>query len=165
MSLPEDQEPTVPPRGGISTLLSVESGEHVVRDGGGFADDEHRKILGHTAGQGPAIACALLASLELIEQGDARRSHLRQLATQLREGLAETRWQLIPSPTAIQPVMIGENFEVLRVANALFEHGLWVPAIRPPTVPKGTARLRVSLSSAHRTEHVAQLIDALRSLV
>ena len=117
-----------------------------------------------TTGSSPAIACALLASLELIEQGDARRSHLRQLATQLREGLAGTRWQLIPSPTAIQPVMIGENFEVLRVANALFEHGLWVPAIRPPTVPKGTARLRVSLSSAHRTEHVAQLIDALRSL-
>ena len=70
----------------------------------------------------------------------------------------------MPSPTAIQPVIIGDNHEALRVANALFERGLWVPAIRPPTVPKGTARLRVSLTAAHTSEQVVQLIDALREL-
>ncbi len=110
------------------------------------------------------MACALLASLDLIEGGDARREHLRQLTAQLHDGLADTRWQLMPSPTAIQPVIIGDNHEALRVASALYERGLWVPAIRPPTVPKGSARLRVSLTAAHSTKHVAQLVDALRDL-
>ncbi len=117
-----------------------------------------------TTGSSPAMACALAASLELIEHGDTRRSRLRQLTAQLSDGLANTRWQLMTSPTAIQPVMIGDNHEALRVANALYEHGLWVPAIRPPTVPKGSARLRVSLTAAHRTEQVAQLVDVLREL-
>ena len=117
-----------------------------------------------TTGSSPMIASALLASLDLIENGDARRTRLWQLTAQLRDGLANTRWQLLPSPTAIQPVMIGDNFETLRVANALFERGLWVPAIRPPTVAKGSARLRVSLSAAHTTDQVEQLIDALKAL-
>ena len=117
-----------------------------------------------TTGSSPAMACALLAGLDLIEHGDERRRQLRQLTAQLRDGLADTRWQLMPSPTAIQPVIIGDNHEALRVANALFTRGLWVPAIRPPTVPKGTARLRVSLTAAHTGEQVAQLVDALREL-
>jgi 8-amino-7-oxononanoate synthase len=117
-----------------------------------------------TTGSSPLIACALLASLDLIEKGDARRTHLRQLTAQLRDGLADTRWQLLPSPTAIQPVIIGDNFAALRVANGLYERGLWVPAIRPPTVPKGTARLRVSLTAAHTGTQVAMLVDALKEL-
>jgi 8-amino-7-oxononanoate synthase len=117
-----------------------------------------------TTGSSPLIACALLASLDLIEKGDARRAHLRQLTAQLRDGLADTRWQLLPSPTAIQPVIIGDNFAALRVANGLYERGLWVPAIRPPTVPKDTARLRVSLTAAHTGTQVAMLVDALKEL-
>ncbi|MBN8477391.1 MAG: aminotransferase class I/II-fold pyridoxal phosphate-dependent enzyme, partial [Burkholderiales bacterium] len=81
-------------------------------------------------------------------RGDARRSRLWQLIAQLRDGLAGTRWHLLPSPTAIQPVIIGDNHEALRIAGALYERGLWVPAIRPPTVAKGTARLRVSLTAS-----------------
>ena len=117
-----------------------------------------------TTAASPAIACALLASLELIASGDARRSRLWQLIAQLRDGLAGTRWRLLPSPTAIQPVLIGDNHETLRVAGALYERGLWVPAIRPPTVPKGTARLRVSLTAAHSEAQLALLVDALREL-
>ncbi len=117
-----------------------------------------------TTGSSPIIACALLASLDLIEHGDERRAHLKRLTAQLRDGLANTRWQLIASPTAIQPIVIGDNHEALRVANALFERGLWVPAIRPPTVPKGTARLRVSLTAAHTGEQVEQLVRALQDL-
>ena len=60
--------------------------------------------------------------------------------------------------------MIGANDEALRVAAALLEQGLWVPAIRPPTVPLNTARLRVTLSAAHTTQEVAQLIGALNEL-
>ncbi|WP_153111400.1 8-amino-7-oxononanoate synthase [Propionivibrio limicola] len=117
-----------------------------------------------TTGSSPIMACALLASLDLIEKGDDRRRHLRDLTTQLRDGLAGTRWQLIPSPTAIQPIIVGDNHEVVRIANALLERGLWVPAIRPPTVPKGSARLRVSLSAAHTSAMVGQLIGALQDL-
>ena len=117
-----------------------------------------------TTGASPLIACALLKSIDLIAQGDDRRAHLRELADQLRDGLAATRWRLLASPTAIQPVIIGDNPEALRVAGALYERGLWVPAIRPPTVPKGTARLRVSLSAAHSTEQVAALVCALQEL-
>ena len=117
-----------------------------------------------STGSSPLIACALLKSLELIAQGDDRRAQLRALAGQLRDGLAATRWRLLPSPTAIQPVIIGDNHDALRVAGALYERGLWVPAIRPPTVPQGTARLRVSLSAAHTAEHVAALIAALQEL-
>lgn len=117
-----------------------------------------------TTGASPAMASALLASIDLIEHGDARRRQLRQLAAQLQAGLADTRWRLMASPTAIQPLLIGGNFETLRVADALFAEGLWVPAIRPPTVPKGSARLRISLSAAHTEAQLARLVEALRKL-
>lgn len=117
-----------------------------------------------TTGSSPIIACALLASLDLIASGDARRAQLHALTGHLRDGLAGTRWRLIPSPTAIQPIVIGDNHETLRVAEKLRERGLWVPAIRPPTVPKGSARLRVSLSAAHSADQVAQLVTALKEL-
>ncbi len=117
-----------------------------------------------TTGSSPVISCALLASLTLIREGDERRRQLRRLTLRLQNGLSGTRWQLMRSPTAIQPVIIGDNHETLQVALALFDRGLWVPAIRPPTVPKGTARLRVSLSAAHREAHVQLLVDALREL-
>ena len=120
-----------------------------------------------TTGSSPILACALAASLDLIEHGAARRNHLWQLSAQLRAGLSEglpTRWRLLPSPTAIQAIVIGDNFETLRIATALYEQGLWVPAIRPPTVAPGTARLRVSLSAAHSAAQVEQLINALRKL-
>ncbi len=117
-----------------------------------------------TTGSSPVISCALLASLTLIREGDERRRQLRRLTLRLQNGLSGTRWQLMRSPTAIQPVIIGDNHETLQVALALFGRGLWVPAIRPPTVPKGTARLRVSLSAAHSEAHVQLLVDALREL-
>jgi 8-amino-7-oxononanoate synthase len=120
-----------------------------------------RTSLFTTAGS-PIIACALAASLELMAGGAARREHLGQLCAQLRDGLADTRWPLLPSPSAIQAILIGDNFETLRVASALYEQGLWVPAIRPPTVAKGTARLRVSLTAAHSAAQVEQLVAALR---
>ncbi len=117
-----------------------------------------------TTGSSPVISCALLASLELIQEGDERRRHLHRLTLRLQNGLSGTRWKLMLSPTAIQPVIIGDNHETLQVALALFERGLWVPAIRPPTVPKGTARLRLSLSAAHSEAHVQLLVEALQDL-
>jgi 8-amino-7-oxononanoate synthase len=117
-----------------------------------------------TTGAPPALADALLASLDLVAAGDARRAHLASLIARLRESLQLARWQLMPSRTPIQPVVIGDNAETLRVARALWERGLWVPAIRPPTVPAGTARLRISLSAAHRDEDVVRLAETLNEL-
>lgn len=117
-----------------------------------------------TTATSPVIPSALLASLELIENGDDRRRHLQELISRLKTGLMDTEWKLLPSFTAIQPVLVGENDAVLKVSAALSERGIWVPAIRPPTVPKGSARLRISLSAAHTEEHVAQLVDALKEI-
>jgi 8-amino-7-oxononanoate synthase len=113
----------------------------------------------------PALAGALLASLDLVEAADDRRARLQGLVARLRAGLepvAERRgWRLAPSATAIQPLIIGGNLETLAVAEALLARGLWAPAIRPPTVPEGAARLRISLSAAHDEAQVDRLVAAL----
>lgn len=112
----------------------------------------------------PAVACALLQSLSLIRDGDALRATLQSHITRLQSGLAGLPWHLLPSPTAIQPLIVGDNQAALDLSSALWERGIWVPAIRPPTVPKGTARLRISLSAAHTAADIDQLIAALRTL-
>lgn len=114
-----------------------------------------------TTASPPMLACALLATLNLLETEDWRQQHLRQLAKQLRDGVADLPWSLLPSDSAIQALVVGDNQLALDVMAALFEQNIWVPAIRPPTVPKGTARLRISLSAAHTIEQVDQLIAAL----
>ncbi len=118
----------------------------------------------YTTASPPALASALIASLGLIEQDDWRRTQLQKLITQLRAGLQSLPWKLLPSDTPIQPLIVGENNAVLKLSNALRERGIWIPAIRPPTVPPGTARLRISLSAAHSTQDIAQLITALHEL-
>lgn len=117
----------------------------------------------------PAMAHALLASLDLIEgaEGAQRRAHLQALVAQLddaRTGLQLQRWQRLPSATAIQPILIGDNAETMRAGAALYEQGLWVGTIRPPTVAPGTARLRVTLCAGHSTIEVAQLSAAINAL-
>lgn len=120
----------------------------------------------YTTAAAPALAHALLASLDLIEgaEGVQRRAHLNALVAQWNAGLRLTQWQALPSLSAIQPVLIGPNPAMLTAAGALYEQGLWVGAIRPPTVPLGTARLRVTLSAGHTTHEVGQLIVALNTL-
>lgn len=114
-----------------------------------------------TTASSPILAAALDASLDLIVAGDARRARLQALIAQLRAGLADLPWPLLPSATAIQPLVIGDNQATLRLAAHLFERGLWVPAIRPPTVPVGAARLRISLSAAHQPAQINALVAAL----
>ena len=120
----------------------------------------------YTTAAPPALAHALQASLDIIggAEGARRRAHLAALVDHLQDALRLQRWQLLPSRTAIQPIIIGSNEDALRVAAGLHEQGLWVPAIRPPTVAPGTARLRVTLSAAHTHTEVAQLARALSQL-
>lgn len=114
----------------------------------------------------PALAHALLASLDIIggDEGAQRRAHLQALIGQLDGELKLSRWQRPASTTAIQPVIIGRNDEAMRVGASLYQRGLWVAAIRPPTVPVDTARLRITLSAAHTPDEVAQLATALNEL-
>lgn len=115
----------------------------------------------YTTAMPPALAAASLESLKLMTESDERREHLHALLAMLKSELHLKRWQLAESSTPIQPVLIGSNEEVMRVSEHLLEQGILVPAIRPPTVPKGSARLRISLSAAHTKADVRQLIDAL----
>ena len=118
----------------------------------------------YTTASPPLLAHALLASLDIIAGEPQRRARLAQSIAAFKRGCAGLTWRLLPSDTAIQPLVLGDNREALRVAAALAAQGLLVPAIRPPTVPAGTARLRVSLSAAHAPEDVARLTQALQAV-
>ena len=112
----------------------------------------------------PAIACALSKSLDIIRDGDALRAALMANIARLRDGLAGHPLRLLPSATAIQPLIVGDNAAAVALSSALWERGLWVPAIRPPTVPKGTARLRISVSAAHTAADIDLLVSTLKEL-
>jgi 8-amino-7-oxononanoate synthase len=118
----------------------------------------------YTTATPPLLAVAALKSLELVERQEWRRDRLKELVARLRARLALERWQLAPSETAIQPLVIGASAEAVAVSRALAREGLLVPAIRPPTVPQGTARLRISLSAAHELADVERLADALNAV-
>jgi 8-amino-7-oxononanoate synthase len=110
------------------------------------------------------LSHALLASLKLIERDEWRREALARHIAQLKQELQSLRWKLLPSMTPIQSLLIGDSTEALRLSQQLRERGLLVPAIRPPTVPQNTARLRISLSAAHQPDDIAGLTRALREL-
>lgn len=114
----------------------------------------------------PALAVALAAALDIVTgaSGERLRAALAGNIARLRAGLDVAPWRLLPSATAIQPIVIGTNESTMSAASALQQEGLWVPGIRPPTVPEGTSRLRVTLSAAHSAEHVERLIGALNAL-
>ncbi|MDH5857916.1 8-amino-7-oxononanoate synthase [Lampropedia aestuarii] len=115
------------------------------------------------------LARALLASVAVMQQGDGLRAQLQARIAQLRAGLASvvsaTGWQLLPSETPIQALVVGDNERALDLMAALSERGIWVPAIRPPTVPAGTARLRIALSASHTAADIDQLIAALHAII
>ena len=122
-------------------------------------------VLGALGGTGAVARERLRGFVErLIEQGDALRTHLYALVERLRTGLAGLPWRLMPSQTAIQPLLVGESAQAVALSEALRARGIWVAAIRPPTVPEGTARLRITLSAAHTEADVEQLMQALHAL-
>lgn len=114
------------------------------------------------------LATALQTSLQLIEHESWRREHLQKciarLRLGLRQGLQGSAWQLGLSGTAIQALVIGSNDAALAVMDGLRARSIWVPAIRPPTVPEGTARLRIALSASHTDADIDQLVQALTEL-
>ncbi|WP_296828031.1 8-amino-7-oxononanoate synthase [Thiobacillus sp.] len=119
----------------------------------------------YTTASPPLLAACLLESLRQIESGAAQRERLGTHVAQLRQGLAGLkRGVLMPSDTPIQPLVIGANADAVQLSKDLLQRGLMVPAIRTPTVPADTARLRITLSAAHSADDIAQLVEALHAL-
>ena len=115
----------------------------------------------YTTSQPPAVACATLKSLELLQRESWRREHLAKLIQRFREGAAEIGLTLMDSPTPIQPILIGDSARAMQLSALLKARGILVGAIRPPTVPAGSARLRVTFSAAHSEEQLESLLIAL----
>ncbi|HDI6372662.1 TPA: 8-amino-7-oxononanoate synthase [Escherichia coli] len=111
----------------------------------------------------PAQAQALRASLAVIrsEEGNARREKLAALITRFRAGVQGSPFTLADSRSAIQPLIVGDNSRALQLAEKLRQQGCWVTAIRPPTVPAGTARLRLTLTAAHEMQDIDRLLEML----
>ena len=118
----------------------------------------------YTTAAPPLLSVALMKSLELVREEEWRRQRLRSLVELLGKRLQPRRWRLAPSCTPIQPLVIGANDEAVAVSDALAAEGLLVPAIRPPTVRAGSARLRISLSAAHEPADVELLCATLDRL-
>jgi len=118
----------------------------------------------YTTALPPAVAEATRVSLGLVKEQSWRREKLHALVVRFRDGARQLGLDLSASPTPIQAVLLGDNERALAVSEALWEGGLWVSAIRPPTVPAGTARLRVTFSAMHEDRHVDSLLDAFARL-
>jgi 8-amino-7-oxononanoate synthase len=115
----------------------------------------------YTTATPPAIAEATRTSLRLVQQEGWRREKLRTLIARFRHGASQLGLRLMDSQTPIQPLMVGDAGEALRLSEALLEKGIMISAIRPPTVPEGTARLRITLSAAHTEAQIDRLLNTL----
>lgn len=138
--------------GGAALLCSEAMAEYLLQ----FA-----RHLIYSTSMPPAQACALQTALQVIRQADEARARLAQHVTRLRQGREGGHYRLAASESAIQPLIVGENQAALDLAQHLRERGLWVSAIRPPTVPPGSARLRLTLSAAHQVQDIDRLLEAL----
>ncbi len=119
----------------------------------------------YTTASPPSTAAAIMKSIDIIRRQEWRREKLAELIEYFKQKAAIADIQLMPSNTAIQPVVIGDNQKTLKTSQSLFEQGIHVAAIRPPTVPKNTARLRITLSAAHEKQEVDKLINTLSVLL
>ena len=115
----------------------------------------------YTTASPPAIAAATICSLDIVKRDGWRREKLQELIYYFKQRMANSNFELMASNTAIQPIVIGDNKRSLELSEALFQAGMHVSAIRPPTVPPGSARLRITLSAAHEKADIDLLIAAL----
>ncbi|MCK5829614.1 MAG: 8-amino-7-oxononanoate synthase [Methylococcales bacterium] len=111
-----------------------------------------------------AIAEATRTSLKLVIADSWRRDYLKQLVTRFRVGASQLNFQLMQTDSAIQPILIGDSQKAVEISEALLNRGFLVSAIRPPTVPKGEARLRITFSANHKEQQIDLLLDALGTI-
>jgi len=125
---------------------------------------QHARTYIYTTAMPPALAVAAARSLAIVREEPWRREHLQDLVRRFRAGVGALGLELLPSASAIQPLLLGEAETALAWSGSLFARGLLVPAIRPPTVPRGQSRLRVTLSAAHTPAQVDRLLEALAGI-
>lgn len=118
----------------------------------------------YTTAMPPALAAAMRESLRIVREEAWRRQRLHMLIRRFRQGVLAQGWPIMPSDTAIQPILLGEESTALNISQALAERGFWVTAIRPPTVPVGQSRLRITLTAAHAESDIDALLSALSDL-
>lgn len=118
----------------------------------------------YTTALPPSMAEATRSSLFLLQEESWRRVRLAERIEQFRRGARQLNLKLMDSMSPIQPLVLGDNRAVMAASNQLRASGFWVGAIRPPTVPEGTARLRITLTAQHSADQVDRLLDALSSL-
>jgi len=114
-----------------------------------------------TTASPPALAAATRAALAIVRTEHWRRERLRELVVRFRRGAEQLGLPLVPSQTPIQPLLVGDPERALAMSQALLARGLLVTAIRPPSVPVGESRLRITFSAAHEDAHVDRLLAAL----
>jgi 8-amino-7-oxononanoate synthase len=125
---------------------------------------QHGRTYIYTTALPPAVAAATRAALRVMQDEPWRRERVLAHARAFADAARDLGLKVGPSRTPIQPIVLGSESAALDASRALLEQGLWVPAIRPPTVPAGGSRLRVTLSAAHSDQDVARLVEALRVL-
>ena len=168
--------------GGSFELLDIAAGSNVIRVGtlgkafgsfGAFVAGSHELIelliqsartYIYTTALPPAVAAASLSALQAIKTEPQRRQMLQARIEQFRAGAHSLNLNVMPSSTPIQPLVIGDTADAVSASEALREQGIWVTAIRPPTVPAGSARLRITLSAGHTEAQVSRLLEALAAL-
>lgn len=119
----------------------------------------------YTTALPPAIAAATRTSLHYVQKDSWRRDKLKMLVQRFQAGVRQIGLALMPSASAIQPLVLGDSLKAVQASDYLFKQGFWVSAIRPPTVPQGSARLRVTFSALHDEQHVDQLLSALQGML
>jgi 8-amino-7-oxononanoate synthase len=122
---------------------------------------QHGRTYIYTTALPPAVAAATRAALRVMRDEGWRRERLRAHVSDFRRRADELDLELTPSESPIQPIVLGDETAALAASDALLQRGIWVTAIRPPTVPRGSSRLRVTFSAAHEPADVDQLLDAL----
>ncbi len=126
---------------------------------------QHARTYIYTTALPPAVAYATLTSLKLIETEHWRREQLQTLIKRFRNGAQQLGLNITPSTTPIQPLIIGSSGKALHISKQLQQQGILISAIRPPTVPEGTARLRITFSANHSEQHIDRLLAALESVI
>jgi len=122
---------------------------------------QHARSYIYTTAPPPAVAAAARRALQIVRDESWRRDHLADLINRFRDGASNLGLRLMASASPIQPLLIGDPRQALAASQWLYERGFWITAIRPPTVPEGSSRLRVTLSAAHRREDIDDLLEAL----
>ena len=119
----------------------------------------------YTTAPPPALACATLRAIELIEQETWRREYLFALIQRFKAGAKQLNLPIRDSETPIQPLIIGETRRTAEISNALLDKEIFISPIRPPTVPRGTSRLRITLTAAHTEQQVDHLLETLAAVL